>query len=115
MACKRGTPATTKARGGLEFDQLGGQVDWENSLPPSLLQVRFLVARFALAEAIARTVSLQGGVMSGARHRRKGDRIERELIALHRELGIHAEMLAAEKEKHSEAIVEQGEQGRSRS
>jgi hypothetical protein len=29
--------------------------------------------------------------MSGARHRRKGDRIERELIALHRELGVHAE------------------------
>jgi hypothetical protein len=29
--------------------------------------------------------------MSGARHRRKGDRIERELFALHRALGIHAE------------------------
>jgi Holliday junction resolvase len=29
--------------------------------------------------------------MSGARHRRKGDRIERELVELHRGLGIHAE------------------------
>jgi Holliday junction resolvase len=29
--------------------------------------------------------------MSGARHRRKGDRIERELVDLHRALGIHAE------------------------
>jgi hypothetical protein len=29
--------------------------------------------------------------MSGARHRRKGDRIERELVALHRALGIAAE------------------------
>jgi Holliday junction resolvase len=29
--------------------------------------------------------------MSGARHRRKGDRIERELVALHLELGIHSE------------------------
>ena len=29
--------------------------------------------------------------MSGARHRRKGDRIERELVTLHRALGIHCE------------------------
>lgn len=29
--------------------------------------------------------------MSGARHRRKGDRIESEIVALHRALGIHAE------------------------
>ena len=29
--------------------------------------------------------------MSGAKHRRKGDRIEREIVELHRELGIHAE------------------------
>lgn len=29
--------------------------------------------------------------MSGARHRRKGDRTERELVALHRALGVHAE------------------------
>lgn len=29
--------------------------------------------------------------MSGARHRRKGDRIERELVELHRAIGIHAE------------------------
>jgi hypothetical protein len=29
--------------------------------------------------------------MSGARHRRKGDRIERELVELHRALGVHAE------------------------
>jgi Holliday junction resolvase len=29
--------------------------------------------------------------MSGARHRRKGDRVERELVELHRGLGIHAE------------------------
>ena len=29
--------------------------------------------------------------MSGARHRRKGDRIEREIVELHRGLGIHAE------------------------
>jgi Holliday junction resolvase len=27
----------------------------------------------------------------GARHRRKGSRIERELVALHRTLGVHAE------------------------
>jgi hypothetical protein len=29
--------------------------------------------------------------MSGAKHRRKGDRVEREIVALHKELGIHAE------------------------
>jgi Holliday junction resolvase len=29
--------------------------------------------------------------MSGARHRRKGDRIERELVERHRSIGIHAE------------------------
>ena len=29
--------------------------------------------------------------MSGARHRRKGDRVEREIVALHVELGIHSE------------------------
>ena len=29
--------------------------------------------------------------MSGARHRRKGARVERELVQLHRSLGIHSE------------------------
>jgi Holliday junction resolvase len=29
--------------------------------------------------------------MSGARHRQKGDRIERELVDRHRTIGIHAE------------------------
>jgi Holliday junction resolvase len=29
--------------------------------------------------------------MSGARHRRKGDRIEREIVDRHKALGIHAE------------------------
>jgi Holliday junction resolvase len=29
--------------------------------------------------------------VSGARHRRKGDRVEREIAARHRALGIHAE------------------------
>jgi hypothetical protein len=29
--------------------------------------------------------------MSGARHRRKGDRIEREIVDRHRKLGVHAE------------------------
>lgn len=29
--------------------------------------------------------------MNGARHRRKGNRIEREIVELHRALGIHAE------------------------
>jgi hypothetical protein len=29
--------------------------------------------------------------MSGARHRRKGDRIDRELVALHRALGVFCE------------------------
>ena len=29
--------------------------------------------------------------MSGTRHRRKGDRIEREIVELHRALGIHSE------------------------
>jgi Holliday junction resolvase len=29
--------------------------------------------------------------MSGARHRRKGDRVEREIVALHKALGIDAE------------------------
>jgi hypothetical protein len=29
--------------------------------------------------------------MSGARHRRKGDRVEREIVDGHRALGIHAE------------------------
>ena len=29
--------------------------------------------------------------MSGARHRRKGDHIERELVERHRALGVHAE------------------------
>lgn len=29
--------------------------------------------------------------MSGARHRRKGDRLEREVVERHRAIGIHAE------------------------
>ena len=29
--------------------------------------------------------------MSGARHRRKGDRIERELVEQHKAIGVHAE------------------------
>jgi Holliday junction resolvase len=29
--------------------------------------------------------------MSGARHRRKGDRLEREIVARHRQLGVRAE------------------------
>jgi Holliday junction resolvase len=29
--------------------------------------------------------------MSGARHRRKGNRVERELVAMHKEIGIQAE------------------------
>jgi Holliday junction resolvase len=29
--------------------------------------------------------------MSGARHRRKGDRTERQIVDLHRQIGIHAE------------------------
>jgi hypothetical protein len=29
--------------------------------------------------------------MSGARHRRKGDRIEREVVDHHKRLGVHAE------------------------
>jgi Holliday junction resolvase len=29
--------------------------------------------------------------LSGARHRRKGDRVEREIVALHRALGVKAE------------------------
>ena len=29
--------------------------------------------------------------MSGAKHRRKGDRIEREIVDLHREMGIRSE------------------------
>jgi hypothetical protein len=29
--------------------------------------------------------------VSGARHRCKGDRIERELVALHRAIGVHSE------------------------
>jgi Holliday junction resolvase len=29
--------------------------------------------------------------MSGAHHRRKGDRVERELVERHRALGVHAE------------------------
>jgi Holliday junction resolvase len=29
--------------------------------------------------------------MSGSRHRRKGDRIEREIVDRHRALGVHAE------------------------
>ena len=28
--------------------------------------------------------------MSGARHRRKGDRVEREIVELHPALGVHA-------------------------
>jgi hypothetical protein len=29
--------------------------------------------------------------MSGAQHRRKGDRIEREIVELHKDLNVHAE------------------------
>jgi Holliday junction resolvase len=29
--------------------------------------------------------------MSGARHRRKGDRVERELVQMHRAIGLHCE------------------------
>jgi len=29
--------------------------------------------------------------MSGARHRQKGDRVERELVERHKAIGVHAE------------------------
>jgi Holliday junction resolvase len=29
--------------------------------------------------------------VSGARHRRKGDRVEREIVDLHKQIGMHAE------------------------
>jgi Holliday junction resolvase len=32
-----------------------------------------------------------GPNVSGARHKRKGDRIERELVAMHKAMGVHAE------------------------
>jgi Holliday junction resolvase len=34
---------------------------------------------------------LEVEAMSGAKHRRKGDRIEREIVEAHRAIGIHAE------------------------
>jgi Holliday junction resolvase len=34
---------------------------------------------------------MEGQQMSGARHRRKGDRCERELVERHKALGVHAE------------------------
>jgi len=29
--------------------------------------------------------------MGGAKHRRKGDNVERQIVALHRDMGVHAE------------------------
>jgi hypothetical protein len=61
--------ASVEARGIPETDQLGGKVDRENSLTSESRQAR------------------RGGRGS----RQKGNRIERELVDLHRALGIHAE------------------------
>jgi hypothetical protein len=39
-----------------------------------------------------RSAKLTGeAIMGGAKHRRKGNRIEREIVELHKELGVHAE------------------------
>jgi|SRR6516162_2743036 Holliday junction resolvase len=32
-----------------------------------------------------------GDEVSGAKHRRKGNRVEREVVALHKQIGVHAE------------------------
>ena len=72
MTSKNEIAAADEARGVPEFDLLASGVVREN--------------KSASAEAQA-TASRPGG----ARHRRKGDRAERELVARRRAVGIHAD------------------------
>ena len=71
MASQKGNAAAAEARGVPEFNLLGGTVDRENSLTS------------ASTQATPRS--------GGAKHRQKGDRIERELVDRHKAVGVHAE------------------------
>ena len=62
--------AAAEARGVPETDQLGGRVNRENSLATGSVQ----------------------GRRGGRRSRVKGDRIEREIVSRHAEIGIKAEL-----------------------
>ena len=70
-----GNAAAVEARGDLEFDLLGSGVDREN--------------KSASAEAQATTP--RASRPGGARHRRKSDRVEREIVDRHKAVGVHAE------------------------
>ena len=65
----RNRNAAAEARGVPETDQLGGGVNWENSLTTGPVQ----------------------GRRGGRRSRLKGDRIEREVVSRHAAIGIKAE------------------------
>jgi hypothetical protein len=70
MSSKIGNAAAAEARGVPGSNLLGGS-DRENSLAP------------ASAQATPHS--------GGAKHRRKGDRLERELVDRHKAVGVHAE------------------------
>jgi hypothetical protein len=75
MVSKNGNAACLGSRGVPEFDLLASKVDRENNRIS------------APTQATAPRASRPGGV----RPRRKGDQIEREIVNLHRDLGLHAQ------------------------
>ena len=79
MASKNRNAAAAEARGAPDFDLLGGTINRENNSACALAQA---------APQVAHPKSIRAG---GAKHRRKGDRLERELVDRHKAVGIHAE------------------------
>ena len=75
MTSKNGIAAADEARGVPEFDLLASGIDRENNS--------------ASAEAQANT--RRASRPDGAGHRRKGDRLEREIVDRQRAVGVHAE------------------------
>jgi hypothetical protein len=79
MASKNGNAAAAEARGAPDFDLLGGTINRENNSARAHAQA---------APQIAHPKAIRAG---GAKHRRKGDWLERELVDRHKAAGVHAE------------------------
>jgi hypothetical protein len=73
MTSKNGIAAADEARGVPEFDLLASGVERENNS----------------ASAVAQATTPRASRPGATRHRRKGDRVEREIVDRH--IGVHAE------------------------
>ena len=75
MASKNGIATADEARGVPEFDLLASGLDRENNS----------------ASAEEQAATPRASQPGGTRHRRKSDRVEREIVDRHKAVGVHAE------------------------